>query len=58
MQTDDKIAIYEKAIRKAVSLIDVAMGDTDPPDEDDPLLVACQTLVGALDAAGVPLDPS
>lgn len=35
-------------MRKAASLIDEAMGDTDPNDANDPLLRASQTLWAAL----------
>lgn len=36
------------ALERARTLIDRAMGDTDPLDEDDPLLVACQAISAAL----------
>lgn len=39
----------QTAIKNAHSLIDSAMGDTDPQDLDHPLLRACQTLRAALD---------
>jgi hypothetical protein len=38
----------ERALRRAHSLIDNAMGDTDPTDPDDPLLKAAQTIMKAL----------
>jgi hypothetical protein len=43
-------ARLERAIRRAHSLIDQAMGDTDPPDADAPLLRAAQELAQVLPA--------
>jgi hypothetical protein len=44
----DEIDRLRRAIRKAHTLIDKAMGDTDPIDPDDPLLRAAQALSFAL----------
>ena len=43
----DEIARLREATRKAVHLLDQAMGDTDPQG-DTPLLLACQILNAAL----------
>lgn len=40
----------EKALESCVSALDRAMGDTDPYDAEDPLLVACQGASTALAA--------
>lgn len=44
----ERVEVLEAAIRTAHSLIDKAMGDTDPADPDDPLLNAAQVLFAAL----------
>jgi hypothetical protein len=59
MQALDRIKALEAALRDAHHIIDVVMGDTDPPDDDDPLLLAAQGIIAALDgdlAGGLTLD--
>jgi hypothetical protein len=41
MNENDRL---RRVIASAISLLDKAMGDTDPQDEDNPLLLACQML--------------
>ena len=44
-----EIEMLRSAVQNARSLIDRAMGDTDPQDENNPLLLACQALSKALE---------
>jgi hypothetical protein len=45
------------ACSKAFNLIDNYSGDTDPHDEDHPLLLACQTLADVLAELAAPGEP-
>jgi hypothetical protein len=45
------------ACSKAFNLIDNYSGDTDPHDEDHPLLLACQTLADVLADLAAPGEP-
>jgi hypothetical protein len=53
---EDRWAQMERAASEARTLIDRAIGDTDPRDPDNPLLRACQILSAALDTEPSPKE--